>query len=442
MSMLDNLREARNTAASAAEELLSASEVSAEALDAAEARAGEIKDLDAKIATAEALEARTRELAESRATAGVQTFGSAVIGKEQMTYDRNSDNSFVRDMINAQLRGDSDARARLVRHQSEVAVETRDINRTDTSGGDFVPPLYITNEYAELARAARVGADLLTKMALPAGTDSINIPRITTGTAVGFQSSDNSSTSNQDMVTATVTAPVRTISGYEGVSIQLVEQSPLSGGLDRMVFGDLMADYALKLNTAVVGNGDGTSGTLQGLTYLGINSGNSITYTASSPDGPGTQKAIAQAISGVVSNRYRAPEAIIISPSTWYWLASATDSQNRPLIVPSANGPFNANGVNTNPGAASGLVGSIHGVNVYVDATVPTINTNQLPIIAGKFSDSYLFESGVKSRVLPDVQSSTLTVRFQVYGYVALAHRFPKAVSVVSGTGVAKQTGF
>jgi hypothetical protein len=50
-------------------------------------------------------------------------------------------------------------------------------------------------------------------MALPAGTDSINIPQVTTGTLAAFQSSDNSATTTRDMVSSTVTAPVRTISG-------------------------------------------------------------------------------------------------------------------------------------------------------------------------------------------------------------------------------------
>ena len=117
----------------------------------------------------------------------------------------------------------------------------------------------------------------------------------------------------------------------------------------------------------------------------------------------------------------------------------------RPIVVPTANGPFNAGGVNTNPGAPAGLVGTIQGVPVYVDATMPTnygTSTNQSPIIAGKFSDTYLFESGVKTRVLPDVLSANLTVRFQVYGYAALAHRFNKAVSAVTGTGTVAPSGY
>ena len=448
MSLLDNLKEARAVAAAEAEALL-AGEASAESLDAVEARQAEIAELDSKIEKAEALEARTASIKEARTAEGVKTFGSAVVTREAMTYDKGSDNSFVRDMINAQLRNEPSAWERLNRHSQEVAVEVRDISRTDTAGGDFVPPLYLINEYAEFARAARVTADLATKMALPAGTDSINIPQITTGTRAGFQAADNSSTyspSNpRDMVTATVTAPVRTISGFENVSIQLVEQSPIAGGLDKLVFGDLMADYALQLNTAVAGNADGTSNNLKGFTALGSDSTNGIptTWTETTPTIANGLASITKAISQVVNNRYKPVEAIVMSASTWYWMAAQVDGSSRPIIVPTGNGPFNAAGVTTAPGAPAGLVGTIYGVPVYVDATLKNaVGTNQSPILVGKFSDSYLFESGVKTRVLPDVLSANLTVRFQVYGYAALAHRFNKSVSAITGTGTVTPSGY
>ena len=450
MSMLDNLREARSSAVADAEALL-AGDASAESLDAVEARQAEIKDLDAKIDAAEAVEARVAEVKEARAAEGVKAFGSAVIGREEMTYDKRGEHSFVRDMINSQLRNDSSAWDRLHRHQAEAAVELRDINRTDTSGGDFVPPLYLINEYAEFARAKRVTANLTTNMALPAGTDSINIPQITTGSRTGFQSADNSSTyaptSPRDLVTSTVTGRVETISGFENVSIQLVEQSPIAGGLDKLIFGDLMADYALQLNTAVVGTGAGTAGSLKGFVTLGTDTTNGIptTWTETTPSGANGVKAILQAVSQVVTNRFQPAEAIVMHPSTWYWLSSQVDGQSRPLIVPTANGPFNANGVVTNPGADSMAVGTIAGLPVYIDATVTKAYgaaTNQSPILVGKFSDSYLFESGMKTRVLPDVLSANLTVRFQVYGYAALLHRFNKSVSAITGTGAIAPSGF
>ena len=447
MSLASKLKEQRDGLVAEVESTLAAEDVSAEALDAASAKQEEISALDERIATAEKVEARTAAIAESRKESGTKVFGGAVVTRESMTYDKNGENSFVRDMIGAQLRNDRSSWERLYRHQQEVAIETRDVSRTDGAGGDFVPPIYLINEYAEFARAARVTADLTTNMALPAGTDSINIPAITLGSKTAFQNPDNSATTIRDMVTSTVTAPVRTISGYENVSIQLVEQSPLAGGLDRMVFGDLMADYALQLNAAVVGTGDGTSGTLKGFVTLGTDTTNGIptTWTETTPSAVGGLKAMAAGISQVVTNRYKDVEAIVMHPSTWYWLSAQVDGQSRPLIVPTAAGPFNANGVNKAPGASKGLVGTIHGVPVYVDATITKTygsSTNQSPILIGKFSDSYLFESGVKTRVLPDVLSANLTVRFQVYGYVALAHRFAKAVTAVTGTGAVAPSGY
>ena len=447
MSLATKLKEQRDALVAEVETTLAAEDVTAEALDAASSKQEEISALDERIATADKVEARTAAIAESRKESKVATFGGAVVTREAMTYDKDGRNSFVRDMIGAQLRNDRDSWERLYRHQHEVAVETRDISRTDGAGGDFVPPIYLINEYAEFARAARVTADLVTNMALPAGTDSINIPQITTGTLAAFQSADNTATTTRDMVSSTVTAPVRTISGYENVSIQLVEQSPLAGGLDRLVFGDLMADYALQLNTAVVGAGDGTSGTLKGLITLGTDTTNGIptTWTETTPSAVNGLIALAKGISKVTTNRFKAAEAIVMHPSMWYWFASQVDGSNRPLVVPvtGASQAFNSAGTITNPGAPAGLVGTIQGVPVFIDATLPkTYATNQSPILVGKFSDTYLFESGVKTRVLPDVLSSNLTVRFQVYGYAALAHRFNKSVSAITGTGTVAPSGY
>jgi len=449
MSLTSKLREQRDAVATEAENLLAA-DPSEETLTAVEAKHEEISALDERIATAEKVEARTAAIAESRKAAGVATYGStAKITREEKTYERDGRNSFVRDMINATMRNESSSWERLNRHMAEAAVEVRDISTASGTGGDLVPPLYLIDDYAEFARAARVTADLLTNMALPAGTDSINIPQITTGTLAGFQAANNTATTTRDIVSSTVTAPVRTISGYENVSIQLVEQSPLSGGLDRLIFGDLMADYALQLNTAVTGFGDGTSGTIKGLGTLGTDSTNGVpvTYTATTPTVSGILGAIASGISKVVTNRYKAAEAIVMHPSLWYWLVAQADGASRPLIVPTAGGnvAMNANGTLDVAGAAAGMVGRIHGVPVFIDATITKVYgaaTNQTAIFVGKFSDSYLFESGVKTRVLPDVLSANLTVRFQVYGYTALAHRFNKSIVAITGTGLVAPTGY
>lgn len=444
MSMLNKLREQRDAAVAEAEALL-AGEPTAEALDTVSARHEDIKNLDERIAVAEAVEARAAQIAESREASGVKPYSAAVVTREAMTYEKHGDHSFVRDMIGATLRNDRGAWERLHRHQQEATVELRNTpNRTDGQGGEFVPPLWLLNDYAEFARAARVAADLVTTQALPAGTDSINIPRITLGTATGFQSADNAATTTRNMTTATVTAPVRTITGYEDVAIQLVDQSPLAGGLDRLIFGDLSADHAFQLNAAVLGNGDGTSGGLRGLVNIGANStdGLPVTWTETTPSAANGYKAVTQAISKIATTRFRPADAVVMSPKTWYWFVGQVDSAGRPFVVPTAAGPFNAGGVVTEGGASAGLVGTMAGIPVYLDASMPTVNTDQLPIVVARFSDSHLFESGLRTRVLPDIGSANLTVRFQVYSYVALAHRFGKSISAITGTGAVGPTGY
>lgn len=143
MSLVSKLTETRDGLVAEVEAALASEDVTAEALDAVTEKQAEIEKVDERIATVKAAEARAAALAESRKEAGVKTFGGAVVTKETLTYDRDGKNSFVRDMIGAQLRNDRASWERLNRHAQEVAVETRDISRTDGAGGDFVPPIYL-----------------------------------------------------------------------------------------------------------------------------------------------------------------------------------------------------------------------------------------------------------------------------------------------------------
>lgn len=434
MSMLDALREQRSALAAEVDALLDG-EATVEAVEAVEDRQGQIKSLDERISKVEAAQARSAEIAESRAAAGI---GHAKVVSEPQTYAEHGQRSFVRDLVNAQLRNDQGAWASLNRHMQEVAVETRDISRTDGAGGEFVPPLWLVDLYAGTLRAGRTTADLLTSLALPAGTDSINIPRITTGTDVGIQTADNAATTTQDMVTTSVSAPVRTISGYENVSIQLVEQSPLAGGLDRMIFADLMQAYDTKLNVQVI-NGVGTAGELTGL--LNTSGIGTVTYTAGTPTAAGFGTAFAQALSNVAKSRYSGAEAYVLHPSIWYGLVGLSDSNGRPIVVPNSNGPFNAVAVNGVPGASQGPVGNILGVPAYLDPGIPTVSSAN-PVLVAKFSDTILMESGMRTRVLPDVLSANLTVRFQLYAYCAMAARYPAGIVKMVGTGFNPQSGY
>jgi hypothetical protein len=49
-------------------------------------------------------------------------------------------------------------------------------------------------------------------------------------------------------------------------------------------------------------------------------------------------------------------------------------------------------------------------------------------------SDLVLWESGLRTRILPETKASTLTILCQLYGYVAFsAGRFPQSVAELTG---------
>jgi len=362
------------------------------------------------------------------------------VKSEAMTYRQGGSHSYFKDLALAQAPGvwDGEARARLQRHADETAIELRtNMSRTDGQGGEFVPPLWLLNQFISLARAGRVTADLASKFELPAGTDSINLPKISGGSTV-TATTDNSAASNTDMTTATVTAPVNTYAGQQVFALSLLEQSPVN--FDQVVFADLIASHAAAIGSAVIAGG-GTSGAHEGiLTNTAVNS---VTYTATTPTGTGVYTAIAQAVSQVAKTRFLPAQAIVMNPQRWYWLSSQVDGNGRPLVVPNAGGPFNAVGVMTDA-QAQGSVGAMLGLPVYLDPNIgSTYSTNQDRVIVARFSDLALFEGAPRTRVLFETDANTLQVRLQVYSYSAFtSRRYSGAISVCSGTGFAAPSGY
>ncbi len=405
--------------------------------------------------------------------------------REPLTYEKhNKERSFLLDMARAELKQGLDvpgARERMKRHGTEMEVELKErrearenrfsreldgllrelerenprlarelassgmliekraISRVDGAGGEFVPPLWLLDEYAALARAGRPFADELRNIPLPAGTDSINVPRITTGSLTAIQTADNAAVSAQDLVTATVTAPVRTIAGQVDSALQLLDQSPV--GFDEIVFEDLIADYYLQLDAQVL-NGSGASGQLLGI--LNVSGINAITYTDATPTVPELYPKLADCLNQASNNRKRVPTHYWMHGRRWFWAASQLDSTTRPFFVSMASGPTNAYGVQQDSVNQGGPVTTVIGVPVYLDLSIPTNlggGTNEDRIIATIMRDHILFEGDLQLRVLKEILSNTLGVRFQAYAYCAFtAGRYPAATSVVSGTGLITPT--
>ncbi|MFJ6841353.1 phage major capsid protein [Streptomyces griseoluteus] len=404
---------------------------------------GQIAEFDGQLTQ---LDERISELTAEAERSATVTAGAAAVKRakarvssvsEERTYAKGNGRSYLQDLAKVQLNMDSgEARERLMRHAQDVATdpEYRDLSRTDGNGGYFVPPVWLMDQYAELARAGRAYANVVSNQPLPPGTDSINIPKVASGTATAVQNGDNTAVQETDLTDTFINAPVRTIAGQQDVAIQLLDQSPVS--FDEVIFRDLVADYATKTDLQVI-SGSGSAGQVLGVrNTAGITT---ISYTDATPTVAKLYSKIADAVQRVHTGRFMAPTVIVMHPRRWAYLLAASDSTGRPLVVPNSGNPQNAIGTLGVVGSQQ-VVGTMHGLPVVTDPSMPTnlgVGTNEDVIHVLRASDLILYESGIRSRVLPEVGSGNLTVRLQVYGYLAFtAARYPASVVEIGGTGL------
>lgn len=341
--------------------------------------------------------------------------------------------SYFTDLYEAQVMRRQDAQERIDRHQAE----SRALNETAGTGGEFVPPLWMQDEWVKLARASRPTADACNDMPLPDGTNSINLPTVSTGTATAAQA-DGGTVQSTDMASSSVTATVKTIAGQQDVARQLLDRSV--PGIDQVIFDDLSRDYATKLDVQVL-NGSGAGANATGI--LNVASINTSTYTDATPTVGELYSKMADIVQKIHANRFLPPEAFVMHPVRWGWILAALDTTNRPLVTPYA--PFNATGILERV-ASENVVGNLLGLPVIVDASIPTTlgAGTEDAIICARFSDLYLFEQpspGVNVRTFEEVLSGNLQIRFQVWGYFAfLGNRYAKAIGKITGTGLIAPT--
>ena len=390
------------------------------------------------------------------ATAGAAEYRSTLPGKayeprvtvtkSEEIYRRYGKYSYFQDLYRAKETSDRDAIERLHRNNSlslerdKSAGELRAISTTNSQGGEFVPPLWIESEFVRLARPRRVTADLMQNEVLPGGTDVINIPKVNTGSAVGAQSAQNSAITEQDLTTTSVSSPVVTIAGGQTVSLQLLEQSPIS--VDKLILEDLAADYSTKLDGQVL-SGSGTGGNLTGL--LTMPGTTQVSYSQATPAlaGPGgLYSAVAESIASIHSARFAPADCIIMHPRRWAWALAQVDNENRPLMIPQGS-VVNAMGISTEI-VAQGSAGTMLGLPVFLDAVMPTNSgggTNQDSIIVARAEDLVLWESAIRAEAFQQTYASNMSVFCRLYAYSAfIGSRYPQSIAVITGVGLKTPT--
>lgn len=386
----------------------------------------QVRALDERITQLVEVEERNAKAAEMMAR--VDATPVATVTRTEAIYRPDvQERSYFRDLALAEQK-DSAAIERLTRNNAHVAAEVR---TTATSGlAGFVPPAYLVNEYAKLARASRPTANLVRSMGAPT-TNVFYIPKVSSGLSTGFQSAENASVTSADLSATNVQVTARTLAGYTDVSQQLLDYGQLP---DNIIFGDLAASLATQIETMVL---DSTTSNNEGI--LHVTNALAVTYTDASPTVGELYGQIGYAVSQIHANRYAMPEVIIMDPVMASWIKSRTDSTGRPLVTPVA--PQNAVATFGNLGA-EGIQFELFGLPVCVSSSVPMVSEatpTKRQVIVARISDSMLWETAPVAEVFNDgTLSTTLTVRFRVRANVAQTHaRQPKSIAVISGTGTA-----
>lgn len=377
---------------------------------------------------ADVLDAEKRKAAAATVAPSV---GGARVRSEERTYHQGNsrERSFIADAWNARNGYDAGAKDRIDRHMAEVRVEQRDITSTTLNG--LVPPLYLLDFAAELARASRPLANLVPSFPLPANGMTAYITRVTTGTSANVQT-ENGSVSETDMVTTDVSIPIITITGQQDISRQAVERGQVT---DSLVFRDLVEAYNARLDSQII-SGSGANGQHKG--FLTVSGTGVQTYSVTAITT--LMSKVIGSMNDVATDRLQPATLVVMHSRRWHQLLAAADSSGRPFVLPLTMAPDNPMAIGGT--GAVGIVGTIAGgLPVCIDGNMPTnlgTSTNEDRIIVTRIQDAVLWEEGVPRLFTFDqAVNSPATIRLAVFGYSAFtAERFPKSTSIVVGTGL------
>lgn len=398
----------------------------------------DIARLDTDIERAERMEARERESA--MASAGNGSGGSRIeVGAEPRTYSHEAEHQgvrFLRDLMRAQ-RGDPSARDRLQRHMQEArdhelkGYETRDVGTGAFAG--LTVPQYLTDLVAPLARAGRPVLDICNRRPLPPDGMTVNISRITTGTAVAVQATENAAVQETNADDTLLTVNVNTYAGMQDVSRQAIDRGT---GIDDVVIADLVRAYNTTVDSAVL-NADGTGGT-----HLGIRSTTGIiavTYTDATPTAAEAWPKLWDLVQQIQAGVFSGVTHFIMHPRRFWWFVSQVGTSFPFIHVDSPLVTVQAGDVST-LAYEEGPSGRLGPVPVIVDANIPTnLGTNEDVIIGVDARNLFFWEEANSPLLIrtEEALSNQLSVRFVVYSYSAFsAGRYPGASGTITGTGL------
>jgi HK97 family phage major capsid protein len=329
--------------------------------------------------------------------------------------------SFWRDLVLHKTGDDAtgEARSRLNEH----AQEQRTGLTTTGDGSSFSPPIYLETLWIEAAVAGKPFIAAIPEYEAPRG-HVVNVPKITAPGTVGVQNPELSAATNTDQTDEFLSTVLTTIVGQQTVSRQLLDQSPID--IDSIIFKGLAQSWAAQQDQQAL-YGTGSSGQYTGIANLsGItqfqSSGNTIAEIYSD---------LTKAIKLHWAARYLAPTTILVHPNTAAEWLNKLDSSNRPLFVPTNQGPFNAAGI-VDSLNAQGPIGKILGLDLVLDPNITTTGGVE-SIFVFRADDLMFFTSGMRAQVHQDTLASELGILLSLWSYDGLIARYPNAIIEITG---------
>jgi HK97 family phage major capsid protein len=347
----------------------------------------------------------------------------------QDVYGADGEFSYFNDVRRARD-GDTTARKRIDDYFEGKAMG----EGTDSAGGFLVPP-EVSDELIPLRDSVSVLRQLFTSQ--PIESDTIRFVAQDSGLAVAWTAEFAEKVQN-DLSFSEFEAHVYTAAGLATVSNQLLKDAKWN--VDQLITKDLAKRFVSLEEQAFI-NGSGNGQPLGIMQTPGVIS---IPYTSGSPKQVDLLDKISDGITEVQTQFLGFPDAIVMHPRTWGWLAKAREEEAPSVyLVGAGSNAVGRRASDPIPGYNGGVLprGELFGLPVYTTPNIPTNlgdAENESAVIIGDFSQGLVLD---REGIVTDTSShvfftSNQTVFRSEERLGFTAGRYPNAFAVIQGDGL------
>jgi HK97 family phage major capsid protein len=364
---------------------------------ALDAQIAQLRDLIAQREAMRALDRQGIGVPKQQAHSGARVSDADV-------YRPDGDRSFFRDSYWAH-RGDAEAREYLDRHMRAMTTVT-----AGNGGGNIVPPQYLASLFAPDPKFGSPVAASFPQYQLPNGASPFKLPRQIVAGVVSNQAGENTPITPSDQQFDQITVTPTTKVGSSIFSRQLLDGS--NPAIDQIVANDLRGELLEAIDTEATAALLATTG---------------ASVDTSADTAPALLGKIVLGIPMVYGLRKMPADMIYMSPACFGFLASAQDTEGRPLL--NAYMPSNAYGA----GVTADLATAIGGLPVTLAPQLAD-GAGTYKVIIAKRSDFGEFTSPL----LPfrfEEKHGPESIEVGVWQYTAaMTGRYPTGVRVITHT--------